>query len=100
MGAYENQKVVSVFNLPKTLGELDIFPNPVQDDLNFTFESSFNGDLELMITDMKGQLIMNFVIEKSTEIISRVHSVTKLPKGVYQLTISNGNELTTKAFVK
>ena len=53
-----------------------------------------------MITDMKGQLIMNFVIEKSTEIISRVHSVTKLPKGVYQLTISNGNELTTKAFVK
>ena len=101
MGAYENQKLVdAIFNLPKTLGELDVFPNPVQDDLNFTFESSFNGDLEVMITNVKGQRIMNFVMEKSTEKISRVHSVASLPKGVYQLTISNGNELTTKAFVK
>ena len=101
MGAYENQKLTdAIFNLPKTLGELDIFPNPVQDDLNFTFKSSFNGDLEVMITDVKGRRIMNFVMEKSTEKISHVHNVTKLSKGVYQLTISNGNELTTKAFVK
>ncbi|MFK8005253.1 MAG: T9SS type A sorting domain-containing protein [Saprospiraceae bacterium] len=101
MGAYENQKLSdAIFNLPKTLGTLDIFPNPVQDDLNFTFESSFNGDLDILITDMKGQLIMNFVMEKNTEKTSRVHNVTKLPKGVYQLTISNGKELTTKAFVK
>ncbi|MFK7771315.1 MAG: T9SS type A sorting domain-containing protein [Saprospiraceae bacterium] len=100
MGAYENQKVVSVSNLPNTLGTLDIFPNPVQDDLNFTFESSFNGNLDILITDMKGHLVMNFVIDKNTEKMSRVHNVTKLPRGVYQLTISNGNELTTKAFVK
>lgn len=101
MGAYENQKLVdAIFNLPKTLGELDIFPNPVQNDLNFTFESSFNGELNVMITDIKGQQIMNFIIEKNTDKVSRVHSVTNLPKGVYQLTISNGSELTTKAFVK
>jgi hypothetical protein len=79
---------------------LDIFPNPVQDELNFTFESSFNGDLEVIVTDVKGQRIMNFVIEKNTDKVSRVHNVTNLPNGVYQLTISNGNELTTKAFVK
>ncbi len=101
MGAYENQKLVdAIFNLPKTLGELEIFPNPVQDDLNFTFETSFNGDLEVMITDVKGQRMMNFVIEKNTEKVSRVHNVSNLPKGVYQLTITNGKELTTKAFVK
>lgn len=101
MGAYENQKLSdAIFNLPRTLGQLDIFPNPVQDDLNFTFESSFNGDLNILITDMKGQLIMNFDMEKNTEKMLRVHNVTNLPKGVYQLTISNGEELTTKAFVK
>jgi hypothetical protein len=103
---FDNEYVTFVKNADEglcdinDLGELDIYPNPIQDDLNFTFESSFNGDLEVMITDVKGQRIMNFVMEKNTEKVSRVYSVTKLPSGVYQLTISNGSELTTKAFVK
>jgi hypothetical protein len=43
---------------------------------------------------------MDFVLEKNIEKVSRVHDVTSLPKGIYQLTISNENELTTKAFIK
>lgn len=53
-----------------------------------------------MITDMQGQLVLNFEMDENTESMSRVHSVEKLPSGVYQLTISNGKELTTKAFEK
>lgn len=101
MGAFENQKLLdAIFSLPQPLGTLDIFPNPVQDDLNFTFKSSIIGNLDVRITDVKGRQIMDFVLEKNIEKVSRVHDVTSLPKGIYQLTISNENELTTKAFIK
>ena len=101
MGAFENQKLPdAVFSLPKSFGQLDIFPNPVQEDLNFVFESEYNGSLEVKITDIKGATIMSFSLDKNTEKLSRVYNVTKLPKGVYQLVISNGIDLNTKAFVK
>ena len=101
MGAFENQKILyAVFNLSKSFGQLDIFPNPVQDDLNFVFESSYNGELEVKIIDIKGTEIVSFSLEKNAEKLSSVYSVARLPKGIYQLIISNGTAVDKKAFVK
>lgn len=102
MGAYENQNgLTSVRSLSKSFGQLEVFPNPVvQDDLNFTFESPYHGHLDVKIADIKGAVLMSFVLDKNTQNLSRSYNVSSLPKGIYQLIISNGQEMNSKGFVK
>ena len=100
IGAYENQKLVSVFNLPASFGQLDVFPNPIQKELNFSFESPYTGSLQVRITDTKGALILEQVLEKNNGKLSHAIDLEKLPAGMYQLTVSNGAALNTVGFVK
>jgi len=100
MGVFENQKVVNTRDIRFLFGKLDIYPNPIQDDLNFAFESLWNGALEISVSNLEGKIIFTDKIEKTDRTVSRVYNVTKLPKGVYNLTITNGVKINTKRFMK
>lgn len=100
MGVFENQKIVSTRDIRFLFGKLTIYPNPIQDDLNFTFESLLNGELEISISNIEGKIIFRDKIEKIDREVSRVYDVTKMPKGVYNLTISNGEKMNTQQFIK
>ena len=92
--------IYSNFRISKSFGALSIFPNPVQDDLNFTFESSYSGNLDVKIVDAKGVEVLHFVLEKNAGELLSTSDVSKFPKGIYLLTISNGTAVNTKSFVK
>ncbi len=101
MGAYENQKLVNVFEIRKEFGKLDLFPNPVVDaDINVTFESDWRGDLEISILNMEGKVLFAEQVEKIESVFSKTYNVVNLPKGVYSLTITNGKFSNSKGFVK
>ncbi|MEM6964074.1 MAG: T9SS type A sorting domain-containing protein [Bacteroidota bacterium] len=101
MGAYENQKTVSVDELEKAFGTLDIYPNPVVGDrLDFTFESEWNGELLVQVVDMNGRVLIAQQIKKVAREVFKGYGVQQLSQGVYSLTITNGSETVTKRFVK
>ncbi len=100
MGAFENQKLVGVQDLKNTFGLLKILPNPVEDNLNFSFESLINGEIFISVTNMEGKVIFTKEVEKSQKEIIRNYNVTQLPKGMYNLTITNGKYTNTESFVK
>ena len=39
--------------------QLDMFPNPAQDNLNLSFNSSESGNIELKLFDMNGRMVKN-----------------------------------------
>ncbi len=100
MGAFENQKIVNVRELNKYFGQLDIYPNPVEDVLNFTFESNWNGTLYVNVLSIDGKTIESRKIEKNIDVLSTNFNVENLPKGMYNLSVSNGILTNTKSFVK
>ncbi len=100
IGVFENQKIVSTRDIRFLFGKLTIYPNPIQDDLNFTFESLLNGELEISVSNIEGKIIFRDKIEKTDKEVSRVYDVTKMPKGVYNLTISNGEKMNTQQVIK
>ncbi|MEM6964048.1 MAG: T9SS type A sorting domain-containing protein [Bacteroidota bacterium] len=101
IGAFENQQTTTaIIQIEKSFGALTIFPNPIQDDLNVTFESEWKGTLNIQLTDTKGKVIWTQFFEKNEDVLQQTFGATQLPKGVYSLTISNGNEINTQRFVK
>ena len=100
MGAFENQKTVGVQDLENSFGLLTIFPNPIEDNLNFAFESLINGDLKISITNMEGKVVFTRDVEKTGKKMTRNYNVTKLTTGMYNLTITNGKYTNTQSFMK
>jgi len=100
MGAYENQKLVGVQDLENTFGLVTIFPNPIEDNLNFSFKSMINDELQVLVTDLDGKVVFSSSIEKSEKEVFRNYNVTRLAKGMYNLTITNGKYTNTVSFVK
>jgi hypothetical protein len=82
-------------------GGLIIFPNPVNDLLNFRLADKMTGKLLIKIFDANGRLIQASTLEKDGASIESAIDVSKLNKGVYvlQLMTRNGG-LMTRRFVK
>lgn len=100
MGAYENQDVVGVKDRLNEFGQLEIFPNPVQDDLNYTFENEWKGTINISITDAVGHVLLNKKINKNGQQLFEAIQVKELPTGLYILTISNSQLNSSRAFIK
>jgi len=100
MGAFENQMLVNIKELNKYFGTIDIFPNPVQDNLNFVFQSNWNGKLEIQITNLEGKVVHDFIADKKEKNLVRSVDVSNLTQGVYQLSFSNGHLVNSVIFIK
>ncbi|PKP47565.1 MAG: hypothetical protein CVT94_11000 [Bacteroidetes bacterium HGW-Bacteroidetes-11] len=91
----------SYFPVTVSKNTLKVFPNPAGESFSVEFESlSANG--KLSITDMTGRVIMEKLVSSSgngNQIMTI--SSAKLSKGIYMLTLINGNEVRTgKVVVK
>lgn len=84
-------------NSPSTIN-LDIFPNPVLDRLNFNLDISHRGTVEINIYDIYGNSHDDFIV---MDYKNRNVDVSFLYTGMYILSIklNNGNTI-TKQFIK
>jgi sugar lactone lactonase YvrE len=71
-----------------------LYPNPSHDLLNIDIDS-FSTTAQIRITDIMGKLIYSNKIETAKTIIS----TNGYNKGVYFLTLINGNEIETQKFI-
>jgi hypothetical protein len=82
------------------ISETTIYPNPAKDVLNVDFETITVGDVQLVITDMRGKqlMIQNNTYEQGYN--KERLDINNLSSGYYFLTVYSGNDVNTMKFVK
>jgi hypothetical protein len=76
------------------MDEIDIYPNPANDVLYIS--SNEEDDLEILIYDVKGQMIQKVTFQPGSEKID----ISKLENGIYLINIQVDDEVFTKKIIK
>ncbi len=82
----------------KLLQDVDVFPNPASDQLNFKFTLSHNSNVTIKIMDVLGNAVLNVVQERfdTGEQKYTVSIANKLARGFYFARINAGTESVIK----
>ncbi len=96
---WEIQKSISSINITSYSDqfEIEIYPNPTQDDMNLEIQSEKNYSLELNITNSEGKILQNFNIKKLQNKFQQKFSIKDLVPGIYFAQLINS---TNKVKVK
>ncbi|MEO1260425.1 MAG: right-handed parallel beta-helix repeat-containing protein [Bacteroidota bacterium] len=102
MGAFENQEVTSTKEtIEENDGVLLVSPNPVRGSTAMAvLKNDWTGALRVTVTDYKGQVVEVLDIEKSVGEMNFQVPLTNLAKGVYQLTVSNGDVMVVERLIR
>lgn len=88
------------FDLEQISPGISLFPNPVVQSLNLSFNQNRTGTLMISITDMNG-----IAVKKQTEVIAAGRTsinidVSNLAAAAYLVSVSNGETVTQQKFIK
>jgi hypothetical protein len=95
----EPDGTVSFKNI-QPLGQIRIAPNPSEGSLNLQFQSEQMGELKVALFNTQGQLIQQFVEQKSTEFFEKQYELSQLPSGHYFLRLELDGRSMTRSWIK
>lgn len=76
---------------------LNIYPNPSQDDLNVSFETTNKGDFEATLYDLYGKVVSQQSVSPNT---NNAISTKNLNAGTYIFRLSNGEKQSIRKVIK
>jgi len=79
---------------------MNLWPNPVDDLLSFSFSSEVSGNVLIRVLGINGQVHEARYMEKAGSGFEATIPVNDLRQGVYILEVHNGGALVTRKFVK
>ncbi len=102
MGAYENQFVSSDNEVLLTNdGLLSINPNPVVSNIAVaTLDVAWTGTVQLRLTNIFGQMVRYYEVEKTAGQLSYELNVADLANGIYHLAASNGSQVVVTPLIR
>jgi len=106
IGAFESPFLVSsdcVTSAKEVLvdnSQLSIYPNPVTDFIKIWLTNDWHGTIQVQVVNSLGQKVYAGNFEKTYGEITWEMDTNKLPKGVYQLLLSNDGEMMVKSITK
>ncbi|MDG1901656.1 MAG: C10 family peptidase [Bacteroidales bacterium] len=84
-----------------TLENLNIYPNPTNGILNINFNAEKQGDMNVKLISISGQVIFNEVLTDSNGSYNSTFDISSQPKGVYLLSIiSDSQKIDRKIVLK
>lgn len=85
----------------KVLNDVNIFPNPAQDELTVEFNALENAQVNYQLTDLSGKSIVvgKWTITPGNRVQYKI-DVKDISDGVYLIVIQSGNEHTVKKLIK
>ncbi len=98
-GSPSNDVVVGLEPVEEIVG-LQLFPNPVEDELNLKFELQQAQIMKIELTDMSGKIADAYRIEAASGSNLVMFDTNKLAKGMYQLRIVSGKTVQSLGFTK
>ena len=84
----------------QSLGQINLSPNPSQGLMNLQFQSEELGEVTLSLINTQGQLIQQFVEQKSTEFFEKQYELSQLPAGHYFLRLELNERAMTRSWIK
>jgi PKD repeat protein len=81
------------------ISEIKIFPNPAKEQVNISFNSRSEQNIEIGIENIIGQSIFNKILKSYNGEFSETIYTRNLPKGIYILGIRSNNFKSTKKIV-
>jgi len=106
MGAYESvydSGTACVTNTREVLldaSSITLYPNPVAERTTVALDNDWQGDVQVRIINMLGQVQADFMVEKTSMLFQMDLDTNILPQGSYKILISNGEEMAIASFVK
>ncbi len=98
--AIANGLLTSSRDLVETVSDLQIAPNPVQDQLVMSFQSQRAQDLQLEITDLQGRTVLSEKIGLETGPNQITQDVSDLPAGSFMVALRSDEGVSMKSFIK
>jgi len=77
-----------------------VFPNPANNQINYTITTGDNESVEMFVRDMFGRIITTQTYTGTNNIETASVSLANLSSGVYYLELSTEREVITKKFLK
>ncbi|MEA5459506.1 T9SS type A sorting domain-containing protein [Arcicella sp. LKC2W] len=77
--------------------ELNVFPNPAQNDLNVIFNKKSKGVFHVSLYDLSGNLLINQDVQSNT---TNTISTQNLSSGMYFIRLTNGEKQTIRKIMK
>jgi len=80
----------------KTVETVEVFPNPVENELKINLPTTFKGEKHLRLTDLSGKMILSRTFREDHYDLNLV----ALPSGTYIVKIDNGIEAVSRKIIK
>ena len=97
----------NIFSVSTALNELiidnsllQIYPNPVSDQLQISIDNDWQGELNFQVVNALGQTVHSASFEKNEIHFSQQMNAAGLTVGIYRLLVSDGEEMMVQPFVK
>jgi len=81
------------------LNNISLYPNPVKDELNISFDTNETSNLELNLFSLQGELIRNLSAQKNISRFSSAFKLNDLASGIYLFQIKTGAKSTYRKVV-
>lgn len=95
-GTFTYSKIIIV-NITKNDTDVNIYPNPVIDNLSVEFKETLTVQNLLLITDVTGRILKQQIVPAFSKKINI--AVNNLTKGTYILEMESGNKIFHKSFL-
>ncbi|MEM1318832.1 MAG: choice-of-anchor Q domain-containing protein [Bacteroidota bacterium] len=100
MGAYESPySPTGTIDLEDNRA-LQLSPNPVDEQVQLYIENEWNGPLDVRVTNVKGQIVATYRIDKWQRELRHELNLGQLDTGIYQISVSNGNSMLVRSLIK
>ncbi|WP_116127767.1 PKD domain-containing protein [Lewinella sp. IMCC34183] len=80
--------------------QVEVYPNPTDDRLTVQLTSGYTGPVDLIVYDLHGRVIQQYLLPKEAQQTSRELSVGGLPAGMYRVRVIEGDRQQTVSFVR
>ncbi|MBB4079947.1 hypothetical protein GGR28_002574 [Lewinella aquimaris] len=84
----------------KEIGQVDLYPNPVVDELTLDVYGDYAGTVRVLVYDTAGRRVRILEYAKEIGRLRAVLPVVDLPSGIYRLDVTEGDRQTHKSFVR
>jgi len=98
IGAFEFRTVATEELVDNSV--LKVFPNPGEGAVWVELENEWKGTLQVRLFNSLGQQVMNRVVSKDQALLREELDIRSLASGVYQLSLSNGQQLVSRTVVR
>ena len=85
--------IITAVNAVNTLPDsksVEIYPNPVKDQLQVKFDFTIEGPMEMIVYNLQGQNLKALTVNSGRQLVSTI-DVTAFPDGLYFLSVQNSH---------